>query len=235
MSTQSCSKLQNVCRTFLPMPVYAEDMTQSPGDITLAGVDMYKLHDELNSPDAITRRKAKSVTESRPDPYSKVAPKATKDVDPYDIIGVGTTLIQTEHGGQVIIASPSRSGSPADLAGLKYGDKVIAVNGVSTQGRNVFGIVDQIFENMDRRMITMTIEDADSTLRRDIVMNRDFAKVPKSVEYKISERRPDGTVVGYIQLSRFNAITTMKMKEAILSLKKQGANAFVIDVRDNGG
>ena len=53
--------------------------------------------------------------------------------------------------------------------------------------------------------------------------------------FKISEKRSDGTVVGYIRINEFNSLVKPKLEEAIKSLKGDGANAYVMDLRGNPG
>ncbi|KAL7549476.1 hypothetical protein ACHAWF_012744 [Thalassiosira exigua] len=90
---------------------------------------------------------------------------------------------------------------------------------------------------MEDKKVTLTIQKAnDGGVKRDVLLSRDFSNVPNPVpSFGITERRPEGTTVGYIKLHEFNSLTVQKMKEAILSLKGQGVNSFVIDVRGNGG
>eukprot|EP00957_Ditylum_brightwellii_P173386 13201216-Ditylum_brightwellii.AAC.1 len=45
---------------------------------------------------------------------------------------------------RIMVGAPPAAGSPADKAGMKYGDYITAVNGVPTEGRTAFDIIDQI-------------------------------------------------------------------------------------------
>jgi carboxyl-terminal processing protease len=60
-------------------------------------------------------------------------------------------------------------------------------------------------------------------------------EVKNPVTYKITEKRNDGTIVGYIRISEFNSLVKPKLEDAIKSLKASGANAFVMDLRQNPG
>lgn len=183
-------------------------------------------------------RQAKTAVQLGGDQYSRVERRAA--ADPYDMIGAGVTLNQVERGGQIIV-SAVRPGSPADDAGLRYGDAVVAVNGKPTKGRNVFGVVEQVCETMEAPTVTLTIVAAaaenNNKRQRDVVLRRDFSNVPDPVSYcGVTERRPNGTVVGCIRLSQFSSTAPLRVKQALSDLlKSQGANALVIDVRGNGG
>jgi carboxyl-terminal processing protease len=56
--------------------------------------------------------------------------------------------------------------------------------------------------------------------------------VTASVVWGLSEQ--DATI-GYVQLKMFNERTNDELEEAIKELRKQGADKFVIDLRNNGG
>ena len=162
-------------------------------------------------------------------------------IQKYDLIGVGVTLMPDPNGAaekgktpEIIVGAPPIGGSAADRAGLQVGDTVTKINGVSTQGRTAFDIIDQISENPNAKTVTMTIRSSDSP-ERDVVMERQFQEVKNPIRYAISERRKDGTTVGFIRISEFNSLIKANLEDALKNLKAQGANAFVIDLRRNGG
>lgn len=66
-------------------------------------------------------------------------------------------------------------------------------------------------------------------------LERTFQKVNDPIYYKISETRNDGTTVGYVQIKEFNSLVGKKLEAALKDLEKQGANAYVLDLRGNPG
>jgi carboxyl-terminal processing protease len=161
-------------------------------------------------------------------------------IQKFDLIGVGVTLMPNSQK-EIIVGGPPIEGSPSAKAGLKTGDYVTAVNGRQTQGRTAFDIIDQISEVPDARSVTFTIRrqgENDLTgegTRFDVTMERQNFLVKDPVTYKLSERRKDGTNVGYIRVSEFNSLVNSKLQDALDDLKRQGANAFVLDLRSNTG
>ena len=134
------------------------------------------------------------------------------------------------------------SGSPADKAGLRTGDFVTAVNGLGTTGRTAFDIIDQISESPNAKTVTFSIRRQRENdlvgegVSFDVTMERqNLMQVKDPVQYKLSEKRKDGTNVGYIRVSEFNSLVNAKLQEALDNLSKQGANAFVLDLRSNTG
>jgi carboxyl-terminal processing protease len=198
--------------------------------------------DDAKVMDAVTR-----MVKSLGDKYTRILTKeAYAAIQKYDLIGVGVTLMPNEDK-QLIVGAPPIKGSQADKAGLKEGDFIDAVNGIQTQGRTAFDIIDQISDNPTAKTVTMTVRrptatgpndltgGEEGTTTRDVVMERQTMEIKDPVQYKLTERRPDGTVVGYIRISEFNSLVKAKLEEAITDLESRGVNAIVLDLRGNPG
>lgn len=181
------------------------------------------------------------MVKSLGDKYSRILdPNQYAAIQKFDLIGVGVTLMPNE-SKQIIVGAPPIKGSASQKAGLKVGDYVTAVNGISTSGKSAFDIIDQISDNPNAPTVTFTIRSQgpdDLTgegLVRQVTMERTFQQVNDPIKYKISETRSDGTIVGYIKISEFNSLVKARLEEAFRDLQKQGANAFVLDLRGNPG
>ena len=184
---------------------------------------------------------ATTMINSLGDKYSRIL-----DVDAYtriqkfDLIGVGATLMP-DSNKRIMVGAPPVAASEAERVGIKVGDYITAVNGVPTEGRTAFDIIDQIGEQPNSGTIDMTVltQGSDDVqgegYSREVTMKRAFAQVKNPVSYKMSEKRPDGTNVGYIRISEFNSLVKPKLEEALKSLKDQGSNAYVLDMRSNPG
>jgi C-terminal peptidase prc len=112
----------------------------------------------------------------------------------------------------------------------------MSVNGVPTQGRTSFDIIDQVNEGIPpRRTITFTVlKGGDTSNQIEMELERSFVEVSNPITYKLDAR--DGKrKVGYVRIREFNSLVNPKVREALLDLKSQGANAFVIDLRSNPG
>lgn len=137
-----------------------------------------------------------------------------------------------------MVGAPPVKGSEAEKAGLKIGDYIVAVNGVETKGRTAFDIIDQISEQPNAEEVTFKVltqgpDDLEGEgYIRDVTMKRQFVEVKNPITYKITEKRKDGTIVGYIRISEFNSLVKPKLEEALKALTAEGANAlgkFYID------
>jgi carboxyl-terminal processing protease len=112
----------------------------------------------------------------------------------------------------------------------------MSVNGVPTQGRTSFDIIDQVNEGTPpSRTITFTVaKGGDTSNILEIELERSFVEVRNPITYKL-DARDRKHKVGYVRIREFNSLVNPKIREALLDLKSQGANAFVIDLRSNPG
>eukprot|EP00566_Odontella_aurita_P006787 CAMPEP_0113560222 /NCGR_PEP_ID=MMETSP0015_2-20120614/19314_1 /TAXON_ID=2838 /ORGANISM="Odontella" /LENGTH=587 /DNA_ID=CAMNT_0000461909 /DNA_START=191 /DNA_END=1954 /DNA_ORIENTATION=- /assembly_acc=CAM_ASM_000160 len=203
-----------------------------------------KYEDQLDldkNDDAALMKLTTEMVKSLGDKYSRVLDKGQyAAIQKFDLIGVGATLMP-DADKRLMLGAPPVPGSAADQAGLKVGDFITAVNGVPTEGRTAFDLIDQISENPNAEKVTMTVltqgpDDIKGEGKiREVTMARGFQEVKDPISYKISERRADGTVVGYIRMREFNSLVKPKLEAAIKALEKDGANAFVLDARSNPG
>ena len=140
--------------------------------------------------------------------------------------GIGSLIRQK--GEWVVIAQPYK-GFAADKAGLKIGDKILAVDGADARHLTV----EQVSERMKG--------DPGSTLRLRVERFRDSSTEELEIRREriaISGVTYYGMVndsVGYLAHSDFTEDCSDDIRDAIMELKKQGMKALVYDLRDNGG
>lgn len=145
--------------------------------------------------------------------------------------GIGATIANFRRGDvdetYVLSVYP---GSPADRARLRFGDKIVAVNGLQVAGKGSDEVRDQIRGNIGTSL-RLTVERA-ATGRSEIFEIR-RARVPQPSIPDAYLIRPG---VGYVQLTEgFNYTTGDELKAAIRELKKLGMRSLVLDLRDNPG
>ncbi|KAL3762918.1 hypothetical protein ACHAWU_001065 [Discostella pseudostelligera] len=204
------------------------------------GIDLSSSSSNNDSQEAIMKATINLVS-SLGDKYSRILDKDNyARIQKFDLIGVGATLMPDPITKEIIVGAPPVSKSASDMAGLKVGDVVVAVNGVKTAGRTAFDIIDQITEDPKASMITFTIRrgsgtNDDTTTTKDYTMKREFLEVKDPISYRVSETRPDGTKVGYIRIAEFNSLVKPSLEAALQSLESQNVNAYVLDVRGNPG
>ena len=141
--------------------------------------------------------------------------------------GVGSLIRKRDD--YVIFAQPYK-GSPSDLAGIKVGDKILAIDGQSMQGKDVSVISSHLKgepESDVEVVIERNIDGAVDTLR----LTRKRISIP-SVNYAGIIR--DG--VGYISHNDFIEGSYDEMRRAVEQLMATDSlRGIVLDYRSNGG
>jgi carboxyl-terminal processing protease len=146
--------------------------------------------------------------------------------------GIGATIGDlTDPAGKVVATfiRATFDGAPAHRAGLRYGDKIIEVNGTSVIGK-AYPEVRNLLRGPRGTTAKLVIERT-SGKRETIDITRDAVPQPSIGEaYMI---RPG---IGYIAMTGgFNQTTYAEFVDAMRSLKAKGMTQLVLDIRDNGG
>lgn len=137
--------------------------------------------------------------------------------------GVGIVVSEDEQGGTYVIAP--QKGTPADVAGIKTGDRIIKVNGedVSTLGS----------EEVVMRVRGPADTTVDVTIARGEEMI-DLKLTRKAIEAKTVDSRVIGNA-GYIQITEFTNKTAIDFASQLDELLSQNISGLVIDLRGNPG
>jgi len=177
-----------------------------------------------------------------------------------ELTGVGLQIaIDTDNGG-IVVVSPIAD-SPADRAGIRSLDQILAIDGISTKGmsldecaermRGAIGSVVQLLVGRPiehnavsavrpsdnayrsaRELSTITPKPAKQLTTFTVSLQRDRIAVSPVV----SKLNQEGDYrVGYIRLNQFNGNAAQAMAHHLHQLEAQGANAYVLDLRSNPG
>jgi carboxyl-terminal processing protease len=190
--------------------------------------NFYKPVDEKKLDDA----SLKGIVESLDDPYSHyLTPKEARQFDE-DVSGhfegVGMNVEQDRRGLKVLRVF---DGSPAEEAGIRRGDFILAVNGHSIAGVNSEIATNRIKgpagTKVELRVFTPG-EDRDRTVK----VERERIEVPVA-RGRLIER--DGHKLGVAELFAFSDGAHALLSREIKKLRARGAEAIVLDLRGNGG
>ena len=145
--------------------------------------------------------------------------------------GIGASLSSFARGPVVdtyIVSTFERT--PARLAGLRFGDRIVAINGVSVEGSAIEETRDKIRGPIGT-VVRITVERADTGRRETLTIKRAIVDQPSVPDAYIIERG-----IGYIDLSEgFSYTTDAELGKALSDLKSAGMTSAIIDLRGNGG
>lgn len=166
------------------------------------------------------------------DPYTVYVPEEEQESFEMMITnsygGIGAIIYKPEKDGYVFINEPYEN-SPAALAGLQCGDRIIAINGESTIGLDASQASSKMKgkAETDVHFRVLKVHSADTV---DYTITRKKIHLPSVEYYGMLDSR-----TGYIYQSRFTENVSEEVREAFLNLKKQGMERLILDLRGNGG
>jgi carboxyl-terminal processing protease len=180
----------------------------------------------------------REMLDSLEDPFTRLLPPqqyhSLKASTAGELTGVGLQIVQNTETGYLEVLAPIE-GSPAALAGVQAADQILDIDSVPTttltldeaaeRMRGPVGTTVQL--KVQRRDAQDQKEELVFPLKRDrIAINPVFAEL---------RSQPHGQDVGFIRLRQFNANATQQMEAAILRLEAEGADAYILDLRNNPG
>ncbi len=125
----------------------------------------------------------------------------------------------------MVIVAPLE-GSPAEEAGLRPGDQVLAIDGTSTMGESVSSLV-YVVRGEAGTDVVLSIRRAGETF--DVTVTRAVIDLEE-----VRAELLDGGI-GYVRLTSFTDRAPDAFRDALADLRSQGASAFVLDLRGNPG
>lgn len=169
------------------------------------------------------------LAEATNDPYTVYftpqEAKAFNDELNNSFSGIGAQLGQDQDKNLEIIAPIA--GLPAEKAGLKAGDLITKINGVSTSGMSVDDAVNRIRGKKGTKVTLEIVRNHSQTM--DFTITRDDIKLP-SVKTKILAGN-----IGYMQISDFSDDTAALAQKAADDFKSKHVKGIVVDLRDDPG
>ena len=180
-------------------------------------------------PEKLTHGAINGMIKSLDDPHTSYMSK--------DIFGELQTETKGEFGGVGIVIGVRDSwitvispidDTPGARAGIKAGDKIIEVNGESTEGFTTMDAVNLIRGKVGTSVnLTIRRESVQQPLHFDIT--RGIIQL-ESVKSKVIENH-----IGYIRISSFSEHTAEALEDHIYELTDQKVDSLIIDLRNNPG
>jgi carboxyl-terminal processing protease len=141
--------------------------------------------------------------------------------------GVGIEITQKD--GVLTVVSPIE-GTPAFLAGVQAGDRIIKIDGKLTKGMSLHDAVKSI-RGLKGTKVTLTLMREGQQKLNDVAITRDVIPL-HSVRYNLLE---DG--FGYVRIASFQEDTTADLVKALQALQGQKVplRGLVLDLRNDPG
>ncbi|MCA9875178.1 MAG: S41 family peptidase, partial [Anaerolineales bacterium] len=143
--------------------------------------------------------------------------------------GIGALLTRPEEGGPIVLEPIP--GNPAEKAGVRLGDVLVAVDGVEITADTSVTAVRDMVRGEKGTVVVLTVIHEGETESVDLEVVRDDILDP-SVSYRLMG---DDNTIGYIRLARFSGESSKEVADAITDLQNQGAQSLILDLRNNGG
>lgn len=148
-----------------------------------------------------------------------------------EYFGIGATIEDMREGNDInTYIRATFPGSPAQRAGLRYGDKITAVDGQSMKGKTYPEVRKFLLGPRDTT-VKVTVEHPADHSSETVNIVRDAVSLPSIAQAYML--RPG---VGYVGMTGgFNLTTADEFEQALKYLHSKGMNMLVLDLRGNRG
>ncbi len=169
------------------------------------------------------------LVSSMGDPYSIFMPpepaKEFTDDLKGKFEGIGAELAMRDNLITVVSPLPE---SPAEKAGLKAGDKIVEVNGESTEKMTLNEAVLKIRGKKGTAVKLKVFRDKDGAFH-ELSIIRDVIKIV-SVTWEMKEGE-----IAYLKITNFNEDTDERFRQAVNEIVLKNSKGVILDLRSNPG
>lgn len=191
------------------------------------------LKKDLENRDA-TYKAIEKMLASLDDPYTRLLKpsqyRSLKVNTSGELSGVGLQIALDDETGQLAVVAPI-AGSPAEEAGIQPRDRIVAIDGETTAALTL----DEAAARMRGPVgtsVTLSVQSKDEQ-PRVIELVRD--RIALNPVYAALDSESNSIPIGYIRLTQFSANAPTEVEAAINQLEQEGANAYILDLRNNPG
>ncbi len=202
---------------------------------------------DLLTPEAVRQAAIEGILRLLNDPHTSYLSPADVAAGALDLSstyqGIGASV--TDRNGVIEIVAPFRD-SPAERAGIRPGDIILAVNGEPTDGWTSVQAVQKI-RGPAGTEVTLTVKHTDGTVeeitivRGDILIESVFTEPPLEVipgesGTKLVDRNGNEvTDIAYVHISQFHDRTLAELRQKLADVERKGYRGLIIDLRANPG
>jgi len=142
------------------------------------------------------------------------------------LVGIGVEVQMKD--GQLVIVAPL-DGSPAQRAGLRPGDVIVAVNGTNVAAQPIDQVIQQI-QGQAGTQLTLSILTPATGQTRSVTLTR--ARITLD---NVTWRQLPGTSIAHLRIAAFSQGVGRKVRTALEAIQGAHMRAIILDLRDNPG
>ncbi|HEY9807691.1 MAG TPA: carboxyl-terminal processing protease CtpA [Candidatus Obscuribacterales bacterium] len=161
----------------------------------------------------------------RPDQYRSLQTNTSGE-----LTGVGLQIALDPDTSELRVIAPLE-GSPADQAGIRPADRILRIDGVPTAKLSLDEAAERMRGAIGSQVVLTIAREGESELDIQVVRDR----IAINPVYAQLRQFPDRPPLGYIRLNQFNANATVELAKAVQRLEGQGAEGYILDLRNNPG
>lgn len=191
---------------------------------------VYEEYVEQEKLDALTllRGAIKGMVDALDDPYSSYMDRDAYEMSASDLTGkfegIGAYVGYDE--GKIVIISPI-PGSPADQAGIRSGDIIMAIDGESTVEMSIMDAVYRIRGPRDTPVNLLVLHEGETEPVEIEIIRGEIELV--SVRFEMKED------IAHIVITNFSERTNDELSSALEDMAAEAASGIILDLRNNPG
>jgi carboxyl-terminal processing protease len=147
-----------------------------------------------------------------------------------ELTGVGLQIALDGETGELVVIAPI-AGSPAEQAGIRSRDRILKIDGVPTPSLTIDDAAARM-RGPAGTAVTLTVQQS-GVEPTEIQLVR--SRIALNPVYASLDSQSGNVPIGYIRLSQFSANAPTEVSRAVSRLKSQGAQAYILDLRNNPG
>jgi carboxyl-terminal processing protease len=147
-----------------------------------------------------------------------------------ELSGVGLQIALDPETGEITVVAPI-AGSPAQQAGIQPRDRILEIDGTLTSQLTLDEAAAKMRGSIGTK-VTLKIQGKEGEPKL-VELVRD--RIALNPVYAVLDTSQNGIPVGYIRLTQFSANAPAEVADAIARLDEQGAEGYVLDLRNNPG
>ncbi|KAB7732684.1 PDZ domain-containing protein [Rudanella paleaurantiibacter] len=140
--------------------------------------------------------------------------------------GIGALVGQRQNKSIVMMIY---EGTPAEKSGLRIGDEILKVDGVTVKDRKDAD-PGKLLRGQTNTAVKLTVKRYGQKDPLELTVMRDVVKMTNVPYYGMINDE-----VGYIDLKDFTATAAREVRQAVVELKGKGMKKLILDVRENPG